>query len=159
MATTAISKADLIAAAKAQWSITEASVAQAAKGKFEDRSAPDQWSAGDCYRHIIDTIHKIPEGIEQLVKGEPLTALRPGDPDGIANFKNLNSRMLPVEMNTAHGIVWMALQKLTDADLEKEVALGDNKMSLGALAHILIIDHEKTHVEQALNAAGASMAV
>ncbi len=159
MATTAISKSDLIAAARAQWAITEASIAQAAKGKFEDASAPDQWSAGDCYRHIIDTMHKIPEAIEQLVHGEPQTALGPGDAEGIATFKTLNSRMLPVELNTAHGIVWMALQKLTDADLEKEVELGGNKMRLGDLAKMLLIGHEQSHMEQALNAAGASLAV
>ena len=157
MATAApISKASLIADARKQWTHSEASVAKAAKGNFEATPASGEWSAGNCYRHLIDTMHKMPDAIDQLVKAQPLTALSAGDEVGIKSFATLNAKMLPIELNTAHGIVWMALQKLTDRDLEKQVALGDHKMTLGAALQVFLIGHEQSHVEQALKSAGVS---
>ncbi len=149
----AMTKAELIAAAKAQWAATEASVAVAANGNFETAAA-GEWPAGDCYRHLIDTMHKIPEAMEQILRGAPMTALRPGDEEGIQDFKSLNARMLPVELNTAHGIVWMALQKLTEPDLDRPMDLGGNAFTVGGLLELVLIGHEAAHAEQALKSAG-----
>ena len=147
-------KTELLAAAKAQWAATEASVAGVAKGKFDTAPASGDWSAADIYRHLIDTAHKTPEGLEQVVKGLPQTALAPGDESGLKDFESLNARMLPVELNTAHGIVWMALQKLTDEDLDKTAEVGGGSFTVAQLLQLILIDHEKGHVEQARAAAG-----
>ena len=153
-----MNKVELIAASRAQWAVTEASIATAAKGNF-DAAAEGDWSAGNCYRHLIDILHKLPEAIEDLKAGKGITNMKPGDTDGHANFAALNAKMLSVEMNTAHGIVWMALQKLTDADLALEVDLGGNKMALGALIEMLTIGHEKDHIQHAFRSAGVAEAV
>lgn len=150
-----MNKAELIAAAKTQWTHTEASIAKAAKGNFDAKPA-DGWSAGDTYRHMVDVVHKLPEGMTDLLTHGELKSLQPGDEVGIAAFASLNARMLPVELNTAHGIVWMALQKLTEADLEKEVSIMGGTHKFGAIAEILLIGHEQQHVAQALAAAGVA---
>ncbi len=64
--------------------------------------------------------------------------------------------MLPVEMNTAHGIDWMALQALTDKQLEQSVHFSGNDVKLGDLLPMFLIMHEQMHVEQALAAAGVA---
>lgn len=155
MPTTVTARNALIAEAQAQWAETEASIARAARGAFETRPAAEQWSAGEIYRHIVDTAHKVPEALEQIVRGEAMTALTPGDERGLEDFKHLSARLLAVELNTAHGLLAMALHKLSDADLEKPVEMFmEGTLALGALARQVFIDHEKVHVEQALRAAG-----
>ena len=151
-----MNKAELIAAAKEQWTQSEASIARAAKGNFDGKPADGGWSAGDIYRHMVDVAHKLPEGFTDLLTHGELKSLQPGDEAGIAAFASLNSRMLPVELNTAHGIVWMALQKLTEADLEKDVSIMGGTHKFGAIAPILLVGHEQGHVAQALAAAGVS---
>jgi hypothetical protein len=151
-----MNKSELIAAAKAQWTQTEASIAKAASGKFNDRPSASEWSAAEIYRHLVDTMHKLPEAMEQLVKDQPMTVLTPGDAQGLEDFKHLHAKLLPIELNTAHGIVWMALQKLTDADLSKKVDLGGNPFTLEQLTTLVLIQHEQQHVAQALAAAGVA---
>ena len=152
-AATPISKANLIAEAKKQWAETEASIARVAKGNFEARPAADEWSAAEIYRHVVDTIHKAPEAMEQLVRGEPQTALHPGDEQGLKDFATLNAKMLPIEMNTAHGIAGMALQKLQDGDLEKSFEMMGRTFTVGEFLSIVLIAHEQGHIEQAAKAA------
>ena len=151
-----MNKAELIAAAKAQWATTEASVAAAAKGNFDAKPGGAEWSAAEYYRHVVDVVHKTPEAIEQLKHGQPLTALASGDPQGLEDFKTLTAKMLPVELNTAHGIVWMALQKLTDADLEKSMEMGGRTFTLGGFLEIILVGHEQQHIEDAAKAAGVA---
>lgn len=151
-----MNKKDLIAAAKAQWVQTEASVAKAAKGNWEGRPADGGWSAADCYRHVIDTVHKLPEAIDSVIHDRPIMGIRPGDEEGLTAFKALTARTLPVELNTAHGILGMALHKLSDADLEKTVDLGTMKATAGELLQMVMIGHEQSHSEQALKAAGVA---
>ena len=151
-----MNKAELIAAAKQQWTKTEASVGKAAKGNFDAKPADGGWSASEIFRHVIDTAHKGPEAIEELLKAGELKSLQPGDEAGIKNFAALNAKMIPVELNTAHGIVWMALQKLKDADLEKEVSIMGGTHKFGDVTQMLLIGHEQGHVEQALKAAGVA---
>ncbi|MFN0148545.1 MAG: DinB family protein [Dehalococcoidia bacterium] len=151
---TPISKVDLIARARAQWAETEASIAAVAKGNFDARPSAEEWSAAEIYRHIIDTVHKAPETIEQLVHGQPPAALSPGDPQGLVDFASLNAKMLPIELNTAHGIVWMALQKLAEADLEKSFEAAGRTFTLGEFLNTILVAHEAHHIEQAKKAAG-----
>ena len=75
-------KTELIAAARDQWAKTEASITQAAaSGKYEEKG-PSGWSAGDCYRHLVDVAHKLPEAIEALRAGQqPVLHLHRGDGD------------------------------------------------------------------------------
>lgn len=150
-----MNKAELIAAAKEQWTTSEAAVAKAAQGNFDAAPAAGGWSAGDTFRHMIDAAHRTPEMMESLVKTGTLT-LEDHNEDGIASFKTLKARMLPIELNTAHGIIWMAAQKLTDADLDRTVEFLGNKMPLGALLREVLVGHEQGHVAHALAAAGVS---
>jgi hypothetical protein len=154
-----MNKVELIAASRAQWAETEASIAKAAGGNFEAAPSDGEWSAGNCYRHLIDILHKLPEAIEDLKAGRGITNMKSGDTDGHAAFAALNAKMLAVEMNTAHGIVWMALQKLTDADLDMDVELGGNKMKLGAFIEMITIGHEKDHIQHAFRSAGVAETV
>ena len=151
-----MNKVELIAACKQQWTKTEAAIAKAAKGNFDAQPADGGWSAGDNFRHIIDVAHKLPDGLDEFVKLGELKSLQPGDEVGIKAFAVLNARMLPIELNTAHGILWMALQKLTDKDLEKEVSIMGGTHKLGDVAQMLLMGHEVGHVEQALKAAGVA---
>ncbi len=151
-----MNKAELIAAAKLQWTKSEASIGKAARGNFDAQPADGGWSAADIYRHMVDTAHKLPEGMQALIKEGNLGSLQPGDEEGIKNFASLNARMLPVEMNTAHGIDWMALQTLTDKQLEQSVNFNGNDIKLGDLLPMFLIMHEQMHVEQALAAAGVA---
>ncbi|MFN0096029.1 MAG: DinB family protein [Dehalococcoidia bacterium] len=155
-----LTKADLIAAAKDQWMKSEAAIAQAAKGNFDGAPAGGGWSASDTFRHIIDSAHRTPEMMEGLVKtgslGNFLETLDGVNAEGIESFKTLKARMLPIELNTAHGIVWMAMQKLTAGDLAKKINFQGNEMALGDMLEFVLIGHEKSHVEAALKTAGVA---
>jgi len=154
-----MNRKELIAAAKAQWTKTEASVAEAAKGDFEKPDA-EGWSAGDCYRHIIDTVHRIPDAIDAALHDQPVTNMAAGDPEGIARFKSLTAKTLPVEMNTAHGKLWMALQKLQDSDLDRQITVSlipGATPRMGDILETVILRHEQGHAEQALKAAGVAV--
>ena len=63
-----MNKVELIAAAKQQWTKSEASIGKAAKGNFDAKPADGGWSAADIYRHMVDTAHKIPEAMKALMK-------------------------------------------------------------------------------------------
>ena len=61
--------------------------------------------------------------------------------------------MLRIELNTAHGVIWMYIQRFSDEDLAQEFSLGGNSFSLGTVLSLLT-QHEAQHVTEALEAAG-----
>ena len=148
-----MNKAELIAAARAQWPKTEAMVSEAVKGNFDAKPA-EGWSARTYVCHLIDTVHRTAQAIDAILHDQPLTMLKMGDEEGAQKFIKLAPQTMPIELNTAHGIMWMALQKVSDADLEKELDLGQMKMTVGQLLEVLCIKHGETHANDALKAAG-----
>jgi DNA-binding Lrp family transcriptional regulator len=155
-----MTKAALIGAAKEQWAKTEAAIAVASKGNFDAAPLGGGWAAGDHFRHLIDLTHRTPELMEALVKTGAVVDYFPKvdaiNAAGIESFQTLKARMLPIELNTAHGIVWMAAQKLDDATLERTVDFSGRQMVLGDLLHFLWVGHEQQHVTEAFAAAGVS---
>ena len=76
-----------------------------------------------------------------------------GNQDGVDKFASLDYKMLRIELNTAHGVVWMYIQRFSDEDLAQEYSIGGNAFSLGAILGLLG-QHEAQHVTEALAAAG-----
>ena len=76
-----------------------------------------------------------------------------GNQDGVDKFASLDYKMLRIELNTAHGVVWMYVQRFSDEDLAQEYSIGGNSFSLGTIISLLT-QHEHQHVTEALEAAG-----
>ena len=74
---------------------------------------------------------------------------------GVEKFKALDYKMLRMELNTAHGVVWMYIQRFSDEDLAQKYNVMGTEMSLGAVLGLLA-QHEGQHVTKALEAAGLS---
>jgi hypothetical protein len=148
-----VNKAELIAAAREQWAKTEDAVAEAAKGNYEAK-VEGQWSAKETFCHVLLNAYGLGQVVDNVLNDRPL-AVHPGDEKGIEMFGSLSPKTLRIDLNTAHGTGWMALQKLTDEDLAREVDLGPvGKMPFGGLLQLLCVSHEQAHVDQALKAAG-----
>jgi hypothetical protein len=148
-----VNKAELIAAAKDQWTKTEDAVAEAAKGDFEAK-LEGQWSAKETFCHVLLNAYAIGQVVDDVLHDRALS-VKPGDEKGTEMFGSLSPKTLRIDLNTAHGTAWMALQKLSDEDLARELTLGPTaKMSFGDLLQLLCVSHEQAHVDQALKAAG-----
>ena len=61
--------------------------------------------------------------------------------------------MLRIALNTAHGVVWIYIQRFSDEDLARRYKMGDGDIGLGELLGLLG-QHETWHVADALKAAG-----
>ena len=149
-----VSRDALFASLRTQWAESEAAVTRAA-ANFE---APgyEGWTVGDAFRHIVDTSHNTASLIRaMLASGEFIPLGDERNAAGVAKFKALDAKMLPIEMDTAHGVVWMYIQRFSDEDLAKTYKVMGSDISLGQLLSLLL-QHEAQHVADALESAGVS---
>ena len=134
-----------------QWQQTEDAIA--AVGERFDRPAHDGWTVGDIFRHLTAVSHDEAAAIRaMLATGEYAV---PGDEANAANvrkFAALDARMLHIELNTAHGVAWMYVQRFRDEDLAQTYRLMGNEWTLGQVIGVLA-RHEGQHVAEALAAA------
>ncbi len=134
-----------------QWQRTEDAIAAA--GERFDEPASDQWTVGDVFRHLTAISHDESAAIRaMLATGEYVI---PGDEANAANiqkFAALDDKMLRIELNTAHGVVWMYVQRFSDEDLAQTYQLMGAEWTLGQVLGVLA-RHENQHVTEALAAA------
>lgn len=146
-----MNKAELIEAAKGQWAKTEEAITAAGKGKFDG-------AAGETIRNLLGFVHNINDAIDEIVNGQPITTLKKGDTDGSTRYRALQPNMLRIEMNTAHGIVWMAMQKFNDESLQQKVTWEGTEMTVAQFLEEAVINYERAEIEKALKAAGVAVA-
>jgi hypothetical protein len=146
-----VNKAELIEAAKGQWAKTEEAITAAGKGKFDG-------AAGETIRNLLGFVHNINDAIDEIVNGQPIASLKKGDTDGSTRYKALQPNMLRIEMNTAHGIVWMSIQKFNDESLKQKVNWDGNEVTVADFLEDVAIKYERQEVEKALKAAGVAVA-
>ena len=134
------------------WQRTEDALG--AVGAHFDQPAYDGWTVGDVFRHVTATSHDLSANVRaMLATGEFPFAGDEGNAAGIEKFASLDYKMLRIELNTAHGVVWMYIQRFSDEDLAQEYSLGGNSFTLGQLLGLLT-QHEGQHVTEALEHAG-----
>ncbi len=132
------------------WQRTEDAIA--ALGDHFDKQAYEGWTVGDVIRHITAISHDTSAHVRTMI----VTGDFPVEDEnqaGIEKFASLDYKMLRIELNTAHGVVWMYIQRFSDEDLALEYELGGNSFSLGSILGLLA-QHEHQHVTEALEASG-----
>ncbi len=133
------------------WQRTEDAIG--ALGDHFDKAAYDGWSVGDIIRHITALSHDTSAHVRAMLATGEFPADESGNQAGVDKFASLDYKMLRIELNTAHGVVWMYIQRFSDEDLAQEFSLGGNSFSLGTVLSLLT-QHEHQHVTEALEAAG-----
>ncbi len=134
------------------WQRTEDAIA-ALGGHFETQ-ANDSWTVGDVFRHLTAASHVMSGRIRALLATGELPF--PGDDGnavGVAKFASLDYKMLRIELNTAHGVVWMYIQRFSDEDLVQPFTIFGEEHTLGEVVRARVL-HEAGHVNEALEAAG-----
>ena len=135
-----------------QWQYTEDAIA--AVGERFDEPAHDGWTVGDVFRHLTAISHRESAAVRaMLATGEYEI---PGDAANeaeVEKFRSLDDKMLRIELNTAHGVVWMYVQRFSDEDLAQTYKLMGNDWTLGQVLGV-VARHEADHVAVALEAAG-----
>lgn len=148
----AVSREALFQSILEQWQRTED--AMGAVGAQFDAPAYESWTVGDVFRHITASSHDTSSEIRaMLATGEFPIPDDAASAAGIEKFASLDYKMLRIELNTAHGVVWMYIQRFSDEDLAQEYSIAGNNIALGALLGLLA-QHEGQHVTEALEAAG-----
>ncbi len=109
----AVSREGLFRTIREHWQATEDAIAAA--GQRFDRPAHDAWTVGDIFRHITAANHEIASRIRTLNRHRRAALRRcdAGNTAGVEKFRALDSRMLRIELNTAHGVVWMYIQRFS----------------------------------------------
>ena len=108
---------------------------------------------GDIFRHITSIAHDTAAQVrEMMATGEHVLSTPEENMAGVERFR-LDYKMLRIELNTAHGVVWMYIQRFSDEDLAQRYAMGDGDIGLGELLGLLG-QHETWHVAYALKAGG-----
>ena len=64
---------------------------------------------------------------------------------GIERFAALDGKMIPIELETAHGIVWMYIQRFSEEDFAQTYGIGDAEIALAGFLQMLA-GHEASHV-------------
>jgi len=146
-----ITRETLFQALLEQWQTTEDAIA--AVGEHFDKPAHEDWTVGDIFRHLTGIAHDTASQVrEMLATGEHV--LTPEENAArVEKFASLDYKMLRIELNTAHGVVWMYVQRFSDDDLAQRYKMGDDDIGLGELLGLLG-QHEGWHVADALKAAG-----
>ncbi len=148
----AITRDTLFQALLQQWQATEDAIA-AAGAHFEE-AGYEGWSVGDIFRHITSIAHDTAAQVREMIAtGEHVLSTPEENMAGVERFRTLDYKMLRIELNTAHGVVWMYIQRFSDEDLAQRYAMGDGDIGLGELLGLLG-QHETWHVADALKAAG-----
>ena len=148
----AVAREALFQTIRQYWQATEDAIA--AVGERFDTPAHDTWTVGDIFRHITAANHEIASRIRKLIAtGELPFGGDEGNAAGVAKFRALDAKMLRIELNTAHGVVWMYIQRFSDDDLAQTYTEMGSQVLLGdVLLHRVL--HEVGHVAEALAAAG-----
>ena len=150
----AITRETLFPALREQWQRTEDAVA-AVRHRF-DEPAHDGWSVGDVFRHLTSTAHDTAANARAMIADGGLSFdIDAVNAAGVERLRALDARMLRIELNTAHGVVWMYVQRFSDDDLARTYSLWGNEVPLG-LELAFLAGHERDHVAVALAAAGLS---
>ncbi len=148
----AVTRETLFRTLREQWQATEDAIA-AAGARF-NTPAYEGWTVGDIFRHITSTSHITPADIRAMIaSGEHVLTTAEENEAGIEKFRSLDYKMLRIELNTAHGVVWMYIQRFSDEDLAQTYAIEGSEIGLGELLGLLG-QHESWHVADALKAAG-----
>ena len=148
----AITRDTLFQALLQQWQATEDAIA-AAGAHFEE-AGYEGWTVGDIFRHITSIAHDTAAQMREMIaSGEHVLSTPEENMAGVERFRSLDYKMLRIELNTAHGVVWMYIQRFSDEDLAQRYAMGDGDIGLGELLGLLG-QHETWHVADALKAAG-----
>ncbi len=135
-----------------QWQRTEDAIG--AVGAQFGAPAYDGWTVGDVFRHVTATSHDLSANVRaMLATGEFPVPGDEGNAAGIEKFASLDYKMLRIELNTAHGVVWMYIQRFSDHDLAQEYSISGNSFPLGTFLSLLT-QHEGQHVTEALEHAG-----
>ena len=149
------SREALHAALREQWQTTEDAVAALA-ARFDAPAHDDGgWTVGDLFRHLTANAHNYPARIRTaLADGAWTFGSDAGNAIGVAKFRALDAGMLRIELNTAHGVAWMYVQRFTDADLARAFPRPNgDPWTLDRIIRQLAL-HEAWHVGEALSAAG-----
>ena len=149
------SREALHAALREQWQTTEDAVA-ALETHFDAPAHGDGgWTVGDLFRHLTANAHNYPARIRTaLADGAWTFGTDEGNALGVARFRALDAKMLRIELNTAHGVDWMYVQRFTDADLARAFPRPNgDPWTLDRIIRQLAC-HEAWHVAEALEAAG-----
>ena len=134
------------------WQHTEDAIAAA--GEHFDKQGYDGWTVGDIFRHLTSIAHDTASQVREMIAtGEHILSTAEENEAGVARFRTLDHKMLRIELNTAHGVVWMYIQRFSDEDLAQRYKMGDGDIGLGELLGLLG-QHESWHMADALKAAG-----
>ena len=152
----AISRTELFASLRAQWLATE-EAAKEAQDKDTVKVYDDGYTAGDIFRHITDTAHNTASDIRGMLSTGRFSALD-GDIDarrafGIERFAALDGKMIPIELETAHGVIWMYIQRFSEEDFAQTFGIGDAEITLEGFLQMLA-GHEASHVADVQAALG-----
>ena len=149
------SREALFTALREQWQTTEDAIA-ALETRFDAPAHGEGgWTVGDLFRHLTANAHNYPARIRgALASGGWTFGTDEGNALGVAKFGALDARMLRIELNTAHGVAWMYVQRFTDDDLARTFPRPNgDPWTLDRIIRQLAY-HEAWHVSEALEAAG-----
>ncbi len=134
------------------WQRTEDAIA--ALGEHFEAPCAGDWTIGDAFRHLTAASHIMSGRIRALLAtGELPFPGDSGNAEGVEKFRSLDYKMLRIELNTAHGVVWMYIQRFSDEDLAQRFTIFDEEHTLAEVIQARVL-HETWHVNEALEAAG-----
>jgi hypothetical protein len=128
---TPISRQELFAELRAQWLSTE-EAAKEAQDQATTEVYKDGYTVGDVFRHITDSAHNTASDIRAMISTGTfnLEGIDDRRAYGIERFAALDGKMIPIELETAHGVIWMYIQRFSDEDLAKTYGIGDGEVTL-----------------------------
>jgi hypothetical protein len=103
---------------------------------FQRKPAPNEWSAHDCLRHIVDTERSVfPARVGYLLRGEDFPAYHPGE-EGKDPKRTPTPPELTAEFVRLRAESLARLSKLVDADLNRTARHQELGMvTLGEMLH------------------------
>lgn len=136
----------------AVWQRTEDAIA--ALGEHFEAPCSGDWTVGDAFRHLTAASHIMSGRIRALLAtGELPFPGDSGNAEGVEKFRSLDYKMLRIELNTAHGVVWMYIQRFSDEDLAQTFTVFDEENTLGEVILHRVL-HEGGHVNELLETLG-----
>ena len=134
------------------WQHTEDAIAAA--GEHFDKPGYDGWTVGDIFRHLTSIAHDTASQMQEMIAtGEHILSTAEENEAGVERFRTLDYKMLRIELNTAHGVVWMYIQRFSDEDLAQTFTIFGEEHTLGEVIRQRVL-HEAGHVNEALDATG-----
>ena len=139
-------------ALRAEWQNTEDAIA-AAGAHFEEAGYEGwTWETSSATSPASPTTRPAQHAGDDR-HGEHVLSTPEENMAGVERFRTLDYKMLRIELNTAHGVVWMYIQRFSDEDLAQRYKMG-TATSGWASSSRLLGQHETWHVADALKAAG-----